>query len=282
MERPTSNSLEKAQNMEKNIKAELTYIVDDGQPSIRYVDWPEESHKSHIASYEKKMMPIRDGRVSNENFNLNTHGFLMENDPTEVCDFYNEEEIKEIYYPETASLIKKKSGGKQVHIFDHTVRTPFQEKQREGWVREPVRYVHNDYTDLSAPQRVKDFFPNEAEALLQTRFAIIQTWRSISSTIESEPLALCDGRTIPTTGFIRNQRRYKDRTAETYHISHNSSHRWYYFPKMEPEEVLVFKVFDTDKNVGVKFTAHTAFDDPSSTKDSSPRQSIEMRALVFF
>ena len=73
--------------MEKNIKAELTYIVDDGQQSIRYVDWPEESHKSHIASYEKKMMPIRDGRVSNENFNLNTHGFLLEHDPTEAVSY---------------------------------------------------------------------------------------------------------------------------------------------------------------------------------------------------
>ena len=40
--------------MTKEITAYLNYIVDDGQPSIRYVDQPEESHKSHIASYEKK------------------------------------------------------------------------------------------------------------------------------------------------------------------------------------------------------------------------------------
>ena len=26
------------------VDAELTYIVDDGKPSIRYVDWPEEEH----------------------------------------------------------------------------------------------------------------------------------------------------------------------------------------------------------------------------------------------
>ena len=268
--------------MTKEITAYLNYIVDDGQPSIRYVDWPEESHKSHIALYEKKMTTIHDGRASKEEFCLNQHGFLLTNNPTKMNNFYDEKEIKDVYYPETANLIKTKSRGKQVYIFDHTVRTPLNDKHRNGWVREPVRYVHNDYTELSAPQRVRDFFPNEADALLKKRFAIIQTWRSISSTIESEPLALCDGRTIPTKGFIRNQRRYRDRTAETYHISHHSSHRWYYFPKMEPAEVLVFKVFDTDKNVGVKFTAHTAFDDPSSTKDSLPRQSIEMRALVFF
>ena len=40
--------------MENYITADLTYIIDDGQPSIRYVDWPEEEHKAHIAAYEKR------------------------------------------------------------------------------------------------------------------------------------------------------------------------------------------------------------------------------------
>jgi hypothetical protein len=51
---------------------------------------------------------------------------------------------------------------------------------------------------------------------------------------------------------------------------------------MDLNEVLVFKVFDTDKDIDVKFTAHTAFDDPTTPEGASPRQSIEMRALVFF
>ena len=57
--------------------------------------------------------------------------------------------------------------------------------------------------------------PDEAEAALSRRFAIIQVWRSIAPRVESEPLALCDGRTIPEVGFIRNQRRYRDRTADS-------------------------------------------------------------------
>ena len=44
--------------MENYITAELTYIIDDGQPSIRYVDWPEEEHKAHIAAYEKRTTQI--------------------------------------------------------------------------------------------------------------------------------------------------------------------------------------------------------------------------------
>ncbi|MBT5812340.1 MAG: methyltransferase, partial [Rhodospirillaceae bacterium] len=107
-------------------------------------------------------------------------------------------------------------------------------------------------------------------------------WRSVAPRVETEPLAMCDGATIPETGFIANQRRYRDRTAETYHIAHNPAHRWYYFPLMTRDEALVFKVFDTARDAGVRFTAHTSFDDPTSAPDAAIRESIEMRAFAFF
>jgi hypothetical protein len=264
------------------VDAELNYIVDDGQPSIRYVDWPEEAHKERIAPYEQRQTRIQNGRVTGGPFELASHGFKLVDHQTKMRDFYDADEIEQVYYPETAALIQAESGGARVHVFDHTVRTPVKGKQAEGWRRGPVRYVHNDYTETSAPQRVRDFFPDEAEALLSRRFAIIQTWRSIAPRVESEPLALCDGKTIPETGFIRNQRRYRDRTAETYHISHNPAHRWYYFPLMRRDEALVFKVFDTDASAGVRFTAHSAFEDPMTAPDAPARESIEMRVLVFW
>ena len=54
-----------------------------------------------------------------------------------------------------------------MHVFDHTVRTPDSSTHKEGWVRSPVRYVHNDYTERSAAQRVNDFFPDKASDLLK-------------------------------------------------------------------------------------------------------------------
>ena len=118
--------------MPQSIEAELIYIIDDGQPSIRYVDWPEEAHKAHIASYENRSTHIYNGRLSEELFDLHRHGFLLATEPTKVCNFYDEGEIKKIYYPETAELIKRKSGGKRVYVFDHTIRTPVQKKHKEG------------------------------------------------------------------------------------------------------------------------------------------------------
>ena len=51
---------------------------------------------------------------------------------------------------------------------------------------------------------------------------------------------------------------------------------------MTRDEVIVFKVFDTDPGAGVRFTAHSAFDDPTTPPDAPIRESIEMRALVFY
>jgi len=99
---------------------------------------------------------------------------------------------------------------------------------------------------------------------------------------ETEPLAICDGRTIPEKGFITIERRYPHRTAEVFHISYNPEHKWIYFPQMTPDEALIFKVFDTDAGAGVKYTAHSAFEDPNSPPTAKPRESIEIRALALF
>src|SRR5690554_2614421 len=113
--------------------------------------------------------------------------------------------------------------------------------------RPPVKGVHNDYTDRSAPQRLRDILGDvEAEKRMRKRWAIVQIWRPIRRPVMVDPLGICDGRSIPQTGFIRVERRYRDRTAEVYHIAHNPAHVWYWFPQMKRTEALVFKVFDSD------------------------------------
>ena len=265
------------------VEADVRYVVDDGTPPYRYIDWPEMADRDHPPAYEPRRVKIRNGRTSGETFTLPTHGFALVDRPTAMKDFYDEDEILRVYYPETEALIKAQSGAKRVIVFDHTVRTADKSRLAERWVRETVHAVHNDYTERSAPQRVRDFLPpDEAEAALKGRFGIVQTWRSVAPRVESEPLAMCDGKSIPEIGFIPYQRRYRDRIAETYHLSWSPEHRFYYFPRMTRDEAMVFKVFDTDPSAGVRFTAHTAFDDPTTPPDAAGRESIEMRALAFY
>ena len=264
------------------VEAHMRYIVDDGIPPTMYIDWPEEEHKAHPPTYESQRVKIENGRPRQEEFNLSTHGFAFVRHKSSVQNFYDDENVREICYPEVQTLIKKHTGSKNVLVFDHTIRTADEKIIAKYGVRQPVKAVHNDYTEKSAPQRVRDLLSaSEAERVLQHRYAIIQVWRPIKS-IESEPLAICDGRSIPQTGFIMLQRRYSYRTGEVYHISYNKEHKWLYFPKMTPNEALIFKVFDTDSDAGVRFTAHSAFDDPNTPADAKPRESIELRALAFF
>ena len=265
------------------VEGELFYVVDDGKPSIRHIDWPEQAHNDRIPQYRSHLIPIHNGRTVAEPFALQKHGFVFVRHVTAMKDFFDEAEVTSVYYRETEQLILAQTGAARVVVFDHTIRTTDPRHHADRWIRNTVKSVHNDYTERSAPKRVRDILPpDEAEAALQRRFAIIQVWRSVAPMVECEPLALCDGRTIPPTGFIRNERRYRDRTAETYHIAYNAAHRWYYFPLMTRDEALVFKVFDSDASAGVRFTAHTAFNDPTSAAEAKPRESIEMRALVFY
>ncbi len=265
------------------IRAPLNYIVDTGTPPVIYVDWPEMAHQARPPTYKMEQVTIHSGRPLQHSFALDTHGFAFVDHPTQVRDFTREEERRQVYDPEVEALIKQCSGAAEVVVFDHTLRTGDETTRAVNQARPPVKGVHNDYTERSAPQRLRDILGEaEAERRMRRRFAIIQVWRPIRGPVLVDPLAICDARSIPREGFILLQRRYPYRTAEVYHIAHHPSHQWYYFPKMQRNEALVFKVFDSDTGKAAKFTAHTAFEDPNSPADAPPRESIETRTFAFF
>ena len=64
-------------------------------------------------------------------------------------------------------------------------------------------------------------------------------------------------------------------------MAHNPRHEWYYFPDMQPDEALVFRLFDT-ANREWKMSGHTAFEDPTSEAGSPKRQSFEVRTIAVF
>ena len=266
-----------------SVHAGLNYIVDTGVPPVRYIDWPEMEHAEVPPQYQLHDMTIRNGRPLRDVFNLDTHGFAFTDHSTAVGDFTSEDERKTVYDREVQDLIKQHSGASEVLVFDHTIRIGDEQAQKAINARPPVKGVHNDYTESSAPRRLRDILGDaEAERRLKKRWAIIQVWRPIRGKVMTDPLGICDGRTIPHQGFILVQRRYRDRTGEVYHIAYNPEHAWFYFPEMERDEALVFKVFDTDETVPTRFTAHTAFEYPTSPAGAPARESIETRTFAFW
>ena len=75
---------------------------------------------------------------------------------------------------------------------------------------------------------------------------------------------------------------HPDRVGEIYHITYNPDHHWFYFPHMQTNEALVFKTYDSATDGRARWTAHAAFDDPTSEPDAPDRESIEVRTLAFF
>src|SRR5215469_2978526 len=126
---------------------------------------------------------------------------------TKVSEFYDEDEIRRVYYREMEALIKAESGARRVVVFDHTLRTADQELRESKKIREVVRRVHNDFTEWSAPQRVRDILPDEADDLLSRRFAIVQVWRPIRHPVETHPLAICDAASLSFDDMVISERR---------------------------------------------------------------------------
>jgi len=264
------------------IEATLNYIADDGSQIFTIVATPGGRDGRSGGTPDPRRVTIHNGRPQAKDFVLERHGFRFVRHDTKVADFYDEDTIRRVYYPEMEALIKAESGAKRVVVFDHTLRTADDEMRESKKIREVVRRVHNDYTEWSAPQRVRDILPGEAEELLKRRFAIIQAWRPIRYPVETFPLAMADAQTLAPADMVVSERRAAGRVGQTYAIKYNPAHKWYWFPRMRREEAYVFKVFDSEKDGRARWTAHTAFEDPTTPANARPRESIEIRTMAFF
>ena len=267
--------------MSEAVTVQLPYTVDNGEILVNESFGPKNIHGRRSGTVELKTMPLLNGRALGERLSLDEQGFVFVEHKTKVNDFFDENQLKTIYYPEIEQLIRSQSGASRVVIFDHALRSGDTAEREEKLVRNPVLQAHNDYTEWSGPNRLREILPDEADELLKRRFAIIQVWRAINRPIQSNPLALADARSIAFEDLMVAERRYPHRVGQTYRLKFNPQHRWIYFPEMRPDEAIVFKVYDSDKE-RARFTAHTSFDDPATPPGAPPRQSIEMRAFAFF
>lgn len=265
------------------VEAPVNYVVNSGKKPVTHIAVPGGPHTRRDAEFREHVVPIHDARTVDGQFSLEHDGFVLTRHETAVSNFYDEEELRATYDREIEQLVKDFTGANRVVVFDHTLRTNAENKRVEEKAREPVRVAHNDYTEKSGPQRVRDNLPaGEAEALLKRRLAVVQVWRPINTTVRQMPLAICNAQSIAMNDLIASDLKYRDRTGEIYQLAYNPGHRWFYFPNMERNEALVFKCYDSLKDGRSRFTAHTAFEDPTSPPDAPPRESIETRTLAFF
>lgn len=263
------------------VAAPLTYLIPTGERPVNYNHEPPPGVPWRTGRYVAHTVPIFDGRAGAEPFSVDVQGFELRRHETAIRDFYDKDEVKARYHAEVEAIVKEATGAARVVVFDTTVRSARVELPG-GAVREPALRLHNDYTEKSGPQRVRDLLPGEADALLRRRFAVVNVWRPIRGPLLDTPLALCDARSIAPEDFIETDLKYADRTGEIYSIAFNPRQRWYYFSRMQRDEVVLIKCYDSARDGRARFTAHGAFEDPTTPPDAPPRESIEARTLAFF
>jgi hypothetical protein len=264
------------------VEAPVNYLADLSILPVTYNPPAGTGVPRREGNYRDFVVRVHDARSYARDLSLDRQAFILTGHETRVRDFYDDQEVRTTYFPEVKALIKRETGASKVVVFDHTVRTA--DRAVERGLRTPVRSVHNDYTEKSGPQRVRDLLPAlEAEARLQKRFAEYNVWRNIApDPIEMAPLGFVDARTIALRDLAVCNLVYADRVGEIYQGVYSADHRWHYFPAMTRDEAVLIKCYDSAKDGRARFSLHSAFDDPSSPADPKPRQSIEVRTFAFF
>lgn len=229
---------------------------------------------------------MTDGWSRVKSFSVDKEGFSLHDFKTGYDKWEDDEGVRANFYPEIVDFLKKTTGAKRVLVFDHTIRTkanatkPLTD-QKNTSQRAPVMLVHCDYTSDSGPLRVRQLLKDDAEDLLSRRVAFFNVWKPIRNVVEERPLAMCDITSTKPEDFFKLHLRYSDRNGENYVMRYSPEHKWWYFPKMTPEQVIILKTYESDDS-RARFVGHSAFENPTSSPDAPIRESVEIRTIAFF
>jgi len=225
-------------------------------------------------------------------FTTDTSGFQWVKNESKLKgdEFFDEEKVKEEYFPEIDRFLKDTLGAKRTFIFDVTTRrapagqtvTSTLDPKNRG----PVPRAHVDQTPKAGAERVFLHLGEDAERLSKGRAQILNVWRPIRGPVKDHPLAVADYSSLhPETDLQPTDLIYPHRTGETYSVRYGAHQKWYYIANQQPDDVILLKCYESEVVPGrALLTPHTAFfnRDSLNEKDVLPRQSIEVRVLVFY
>jgi hypothetical protein len=272
----------------------------------------EDVHKHHVATSlnywddpgdgsEPIPIYIGKGRITNErphkahnftvtdvsgdeaNYTLDDNGFQYVSHESQEREFVDDKAIQATYYKECRQLLQAVTGASRIHIFNHKVRRGPTQWHHLGLNnlanRGPVTKTHVDQSYDGAELRLRWEFPEDGDGLVKKRYQIINIWRPIE-TILKDPIAVADAKSVPDCDLVEAVMVEHDFHGKQWVVRHNPKHQWYYKHKMTPQDVLLIKCFDSDKNVARR-SLHSAIEDQAYQHEKS-RQSIEVRCLVCY
>jgi len=247
---------------------------------------------------------------------LDAHGFELLDDarPT-ASTLASDAAIEATYYPHVADVVRRATGARLVRPYDHVRRHAAPAEHKPPGHGPPAFLVHSDSADRSWPWRVDELLAhpgrwsdvgpiNVDEAFARDHlggggtkhWAIVNAWRHVGpdETLETTPLALLDDATVRwgSDEVMRYAITMDGLVAFNFVLRHSPEHRWFYYPSMTRDELLLFKAFESNPGGGhdrrndpfVLF--HSAFDLPRSSSSrsgeskQSHRVSLEVRCIA--
>ena len=227
-------------------------------------------------SYWSKPIRIHDARQLPGSPTLEGMGFALAKAPLEM-DFHDPKAIATRFHTYCSDLVMAATGCLAARVVQHEMRTG--EATGPGGAGMYAKQAHAD---------VSPFIENHLDVPPGRHFGLYNVWRSIDleNEIEVMPLALCDHATVDVADIV-----YADAWRRTWpktrvvdcRLIHSNRQCWFYYPRMTPEEVLIFKQYDTrEAAANLRSTFHTAFEDRATRENAPLRQTVEARVLAVF
>lgn len=280
-----------SENSAGAVLAEINYLAPGSHINRRYV---APGAELNTGRYEPHRVLIHNARTAPEAITLDCQGFVLAPGKTRITDFSRLDEIERHYPQEAIELVKELTGASLVVPLGWVLRTAGEPRAQ---AQPPAADVHVDMTEDRAWRLARALYQEAARGAPPfTRFIASSLWRCLSEPPQDWPLALCDARSVspgegvpnimvrvaalPDPATIPEVLPEEDSLPAAWVFRFNPTHRWWYFPQLTRDEVILLKLHDSDHERAWR-VPHTAFRDPTC-EAPWPRESIEIRTVAFF
>jgi hypothetical protein len=238
-------------------------------------------------------MPISNGRPVQDQFTLDRDGFAIIGHSSAVTDFTDQEEVDRVYVGEVAEFVRSYAGADRVVTLSWVLRRS--QAPGASGSQPQAALVHDDYSVLGARERAEATYASRFPDGPGYRRALITSlWRVFSPPPQDWPLAICDYTSVGPDEGLNNRLYFVDKIpsdlyaemppdapgASGFEFHYNPRHQWWYFPDMTRDEILFFKLNDSDHERAWR-VPHSAFRDQAA-RATRPRHSIEFRTIAYF